>query len=155
MSQSKKIRQFHLDLTDSCIERILETQYRNSGYSYYLKGLLADHLDTNIPIRKDKDGIRVLLAHACNNAKCANPKHLYWATDKENIEDSGSCYERTLQKYGKQYIIDKNKKTAEKLGTEHFSKMGKLGKGRNKSVEHKKKISESIKLWHEEKRKTF
>ena len=152
MSQSKEIRQLHLDLTDSCIERILETQYNNSGYSYYLKGLLAHYLDTNIPVRRDKNEIRVLLAHACNNAKCANPKHLYWATDKENIEDSGSFYERTVNKYGKQYIVDTNKKIAKELVTEHFSRMGKLGKGKNKSIEHKKKISESIKIWHEERR---
>ena len=28
MSQSKKIRQGHLDLEDECIERILKTQYQ-------------------------------------------------------------------------------------------------------------------------------
>ena len=97
MRQPKEIRQSHLDLKDKCIERIFETQYRQSGYSYYLKGLLAHILDTNIPLR-NKDGVRALLAHACNNAKCANPKHLYWATDKENILDSGSFYERNLKK---------------------------------------------------------
>ena len=150
MSQSKEIRQDHLDLEDKCIERILQTQYQKSGYSYYLKGLLAHILNTNIPVRKDKDGVRVLLAHACNNAKCANPKHLYWATDKENIEDSGSFYERTLKKNGKQFIIDTNRRIAKELGTEHFSKMGKLGKGKNKSIEHRKNLSIAIKKWHKE-----
>jgi hypothetical protein len=51
MRQPKEIRQSHLDLKDKCIERIFETQYRQSGYSYYLKGLLAHILDTNIPLR--------------------------------------------------------------------------------------------------------
>ena len=102
MSRSKKIRQGHLDLEDECIERILKTQYRTSGYSYYLKGLLAHILDTNIPLL-NKDGVKVLLAHACNNAKCANPKHLYWATHKENIHDSGTCHERDVKK--KRYAI--------------------------------------------------
>ena len=148
MSQSKKIRQDHLDLEDKCIERILQTQYQKAGYSYYLKGLLAHILNTNIPLR-NKDGVRVLLAHACNNAKCANPKHLYWATDKENIEDSGSYYERNLKKNGKQFIIDTNRKVAKERPPEYFSKINNR-KGKKHTEEHRKNLSIAIKKWHKE-----
>ena len=148
MSQSKKIRQGHLDLEDECIERILKTQYQQSGYSYYLKGLLAHILDTNIPLR-NKDGVKVVLAHACNNAKCANPKHLYWATDKENIEDSGSAYERNLKKNGKQFIIDTNRKVAKERPLEFFSSINNR-KGKKHTEEHKKNISIAIKKWNNE-----
>ena len=147
MRQPKEVRQSHLDLKDKCIERIFETQYRQSGYSYYLKGLLAHILDTNIPVRKDKNGVRVLLAHACNNAKCANPKHLYWATDKENIDDSGSYYERTVKKYGKQSIIDRNRRLAKEKPPGYFSKINNR-KGKKFTEEHKKNLSTAIKKWH-------
>jgi len=147
MSQSKQDRQSHLDLKESCVERILQTQYKKSGYSYYLKGLLAHFLDTNIPLR-NKDGINVLMAHACNNAKCANPKHLYWATHKENIEDSGSFYERDLKKNGKQSIIDRNKRIAKERPSGFFSKINNR-KGKPLSEQHKKNLSKAIKKWNE------
>jgi hypothetical protein len=147
MSQPKEVRQLHLNLKEKCIERIFETQYRQSGYSYYLKGLLAHILDTNIPVRKDKNGVRVLLAHACNNAKCANPKHLYWATDKENIEDSGSFHARDLKKNGKQSIIDRNRKIAKERPPGFFSKINNR-KGKKHTEEHKKNLSIAIKKWH-------
>ena len=150
MSQSKQNRQSHLNLNEQCIERIFETQYKKSGYSYYLKGLLAHFLDTNIPLR-NKDGINVLMAHACNNAKCCNPKHLYWATHKENIMDSGSFYERDLKKNGKQSIIDRNRKIAKEKPPGHFSKINNR-KGKPLSEKHKKNLSEAIKKWHENKK---
>ena len=150
MSQSKKIRQGHLDLEDECIERILKTQYRTSGYSYYLKGLLAHILDTNIPLR-NKDGVKVVLAHACNNAKCANPKHLYWATHKENVHDSGTCYERNLKKNGKQFIIDTARKVAKQKPPGFFSKINNR-KGTKLTEEHKKNLSIAIRKWHNERK---
>jgi|TARA_B100000959_G_C14848063_1_gene568898 hypothetical protein len=146
MEQPKDIRQSHLNLKDKCIERIFETQYRQSGYSYYLKGLLAHVLDTNIPLR-NKDGVNVLLAHACNNAKCANPKHLYWATSKENIADSGSYYERNLKKNGKQFIIDTARKVAKEKPPGYFSKINNR-KGKKHTLEHRKNISLAITKWH-------
>ena len=150
MSLPKLDRQSHLNLKEKCIERIFETQYKKSGYSYYLKGLLAHFLDTNIPLR-NKDGINVLMAHACNNAKCANPKHLYWATHKENIEDSGSFYERDLKKNGKQSIIDRNKRIAKERPSGFFSKINNR-KGTKHTLTHRKNISEAIKKWHENKK---
>ena len=150
MSQSKKIRQGHLDLEDECIERILKTQYRTSGYSYYLKGLLAHILDTNIPLL-NKDGVKVLLAHACNNAKCANPKHLYWATHKENIHDSGTFHERDVKKNGMQSIIDRNRKLAKQKPPGFFSKINNR-KGTKLTEEHKKNLSIAIRKWHNERK---
>ena len=148
MRQSKKERQSHLDLKDKCIKRIFETQYRNSGYSYYLKGLLAHILDTNIPLR-NKDGVKVVLAHACNNPKCANPKHLYWATYKENNADSGSFHERDVKKNGMQSIIDRNRKIAKERSPGFFSKINNR-KGKKHTEEHKKNISIAIKKWNNE-----
>ena len=145
MSQPKTVRQSHLDLKDKCIERIFETQYRQSGYSFYLKGLLAHVLDTNIPLR-NKDGVKVVLAHACNNAKCANPKHLYWATHKENIEDSGTWYERNLKKNGKQFIIDTNRRTAKEKPPGFFSKINNR-KGKKHTLEHRKRLSEGTRKY--------
>jgi hypothetical protein len=146
MCQPKKVRQSHLNLKDKCIERIFETQYRKSGYSYYLKGLLAHILDTNIPVRKEKNGVRVLLAHACNNAKCANPKHLYWATDRDNMEDSGNAHQRDVKKNGKQSIIDRNRRLAKEKPPGFFSKINDR-KGKPLSEAHKRNLSKATKKY--------
>ena len=74
-STDKQHRQSHLDLTESCIER--------GGNSTNHKGVLAQYLNTTIPY-----GRKYLLCHACNNEKCSNPKHLYWGSPKENVEDA-------------------------------------------------------------------
>ncbi len=116
MLLSKEERQKHLDLTSPCIIRLDHLQYKASGYSYMFKGLLAHYLNTTIPLNPRK-GPRILLAHACNNAKCCNPKHLYWATDKENIQDSGTCHERMQKKYGSQWksiVVQNNKHNGKK-----------------------------------------
>jgi hypothetical protein len=75
-SCSKFERQVHLKLDERCIER--------GGCSTNHKGVLAEFLQTTIP--NGKEGI--FLCHACHNGKCSNPKHLYWGTPSENIEDS-------------------------------------------------------------------
>lgn len=67
-------RQAHLDLSEECHER--------GAISYELRGLLAYYLDTNVP-----RGSIAYCCHACNNENCANPKHLYWGTVKENVAD--------------------------------------------------------------------
>ena len=61
---SKEARQQHLKLDETCIER--------GAGSYYFKGLLAHQLDTTIPT-----GHKIHLCHACHNAQCGNPNHLY------------------------------------------------------------------------------
>ena len=48
----------------------------------YLKGLLAHLRDTTIP-----SGHKIHVCHACNNAMCSNPNHLYWGTAQENRLD--------------------------------------------------------------------
>lgn len=129
---SKKERQQHIDLLESCLER--------GGNSTNHRGILAQYLNSTIPTS------RVILAHACNNGKCSNPKHLYWATDRENIVEDGKLFgthktiwDRTVEKYGKEEarrIVARNA---------NQSKAGKGNKGKPKSEEHKRKISEALK----------
>ena len=69
-------RQAHLNLKEDCIER--------GTTSTTCRGLLAYYLDTTT-----NTGCKpwVDLCHACNNPKCSNPKHLYWGTRSENMND--------------------------------------------------------------------
>jgi len=130
---SRADRQIHLKLNENCIER--------GGNSTIHKGILAIYLDTDIP-----SGYKVILCHACNNEKCSNPKHLYFGTPKENIQDSKdngtwkSVWERSILKYGYEEACNRNKRSSE-----HASKAGKGNIGKTKSEEHKNKISLSLK----------
>lgn len=92
---SKEERQKHLELSEPCHER--------GGNSIMFRGLLAYYLNTTIPKG------RILCCHACHNAKCSNPKHLYWGTDKENLEDSflSGQRERAKPKIKKRKISEK------------------------------------------------
>lgn len=74
MILSKEERQSHLVLSEDCVLR--------GADSIQCRGLLAYYLDTSLPKVKN-----VVLAHACHNADCNNPKHLYWATYRENVQD--------------------------------------------------------------------
>lgn len=128
--ESKETRQAHLDLTDPCVER--------GGVSTHFKGVLAQYLETTIPKG------RILLCHACNNAKCSNPKHLYWGTDRENIVDDGSKFgtwknpwQRAVDKYGIDEACRRNARGNKSAG-------GKANKGKPKSEEHKRKIAEAL-----------
>ena len=71
---SKAERQQHLNLNEPC-------HYRGT-ISTQLRGLLAYYLDTNVP-----SGRVIDCCHVCHNGDCSNPKHLYWGTRKENIQD--------------------------------------------------------------------
>lgn len=126
----KPDRQSHIDLIDPCIER---GGPQNGGLSSYCKGLMAHLLNTSIP-----SGHKIHICHACNNAKCSNPKHLYRGTAQENRLDQGagnSPWERMIAKYG----IDGAKaiNASGRLG----NKNGSGNKGNILTVEHKKKIS--------------
>lgn len=91
IKKSRKVRTKHLNLTESCLER--------GGNSTVHRGVLAQYLNTNMPPKID-------LCHACGNGECSNPKHLYWGTRKENVEDTRqqgkyfTVWERTVKKYG-------------------------------------------------------
>jgi hypothetical protein len=130
IKKSREERRNHLDLSESCCER--------GGNSTVHKGVLSQYLSTTIPSG------RILLCHACNNGKCSNPKHLYWGTDKDNIEDAvnngthKSPWERTVEKYG----LEKAKQMQTRGDK---SSGGKANKGKPKSEEHRRKISEAIK----------
>ena len=127
---SRDVRREHLDLNDECIER--------GGNSTNHKGILAQFLDTTIPAG------RILLCHACNNPKCSNLKHLYWGSDYDNHIDAKehgiwkNPWENLVGKYGLE-------KARQIQGQKQQSKAGKANKGKPKSEEHKRKISESLK----------
>ena len=74
----KEERQKHLDFSEPCVEI--------GGDSREFRGLLAHFVQTTIP-----KGMKILCCHACNNAKCSNPKHLYWGTPSENLQDAIEC----------------------------------------------------------------
>jgi hypothetical protein len=131
MSRSKTERQAHLNLTENCVER--------GGNSTNHRGVLAQYLDTIIPM-----GRVAVLAHACNNAKCSNPNHLYWATDKENVVEDGakfgthkSPWQRQVDKYGYEEACKLNARGDKTAG-------GRANKGKPKTEEHKKKIALSM-----------
>lgn len=138
---TKEERQKHLALDAPCIER---GGPQNGGLSSYCKGLMSHILDTTIP-----SGHKIHICHACNNEKCSNPVHLYWGTAKENRQDqiergtSKSIFQRSVDKYGYEEACRINSR-GKKNNT-----FGSGNKGKPKSEDQKRKISESIKmLWN-------
>lgn len=104
--------------------------------SVMCKGLLAHILDTSIP-----EGYGILCCHACNNAKCSNPNHLYWGTGRENYLDTPRVDGWTLrvQKFGYKKACQMNKRSSKQA-----AKAGAGNKGKPKSEEHRRKISEAM-----------
>jgi hypothetical protein len=131
IKESREVRSSHLDLAEECIER--------GGNSTVHRGVLAQYLCTDMPSKVD-------LCHACNNDKCSNPKHLYWGTRKENIEDAKkngtwkSPWQALVDKHGYEKACELNIQN----GSSGWSKGGKSNKGIPKSEDHKRKISEAI-----------
>jgi len=129
--RTKEERQKHLKLDEACIER--------GGNSSYCRGLLAHIHDTSIP-----SGKKIHVCHACHNAKCSNPWHLYWGTSSENRRDftatgqDKSIWERSVEKHGLQKAKEINSQNA--IG----NKNGSGNAGNSKSEEHKNKISKAI-----------
>lgn len=127
--KGKSERQLHLDLNDECKER--------GGNSTNHRGVLAQYLDTPIYGRPAD------LCHACHNDKCSNPKHLYWGTRKENVQDAKDAgtfktpWESMVEKYGYEEACRMQARGDKSAG-------GKANKGKLKSAEHRKKISESL-----------
>lgn len=130
----KEGRQSHIRLDEPCIER----GGHANGSSFYCKGLLAHILDTTIPA-----GHKIHLCHLCHNPICANPNHMYWGTAQENRLDqidrgtSKSIFQRTVDKYGYEEACSLNSKG--RLGNTN----GSGNKGKPKSEEHRRKISEN------------
>ena len=129
LTKEQSERQSHLDLNDVCKER--------GGNSTNHRGVLAQYLDTPIYGRPAD------LCHACHNDKCSNPKHLYWGTRKENVQDARNNgtfktpFERIVEKYGYEEACRRNARGNKSAG-------GKANKGKVKSAKHRKKISESL-----------
>lgn len=99
-------------------ERIEGRKYLNSSY---LKGLLAHILDTTIP-----RGRTVLICHACNNAACSNPSHIYWGTPRENAKDAlangnPNPWQNVVAKYGLEKAKALNKRARARDGKWHTS----------------------------------
>jgi hypothetical protein len=136
---SKEERQQHVKLDEVCLER--------GGNSTQHRGILVQFLDTDFP----EGAGRIILAHACGNGKCSNPRHLYWATDRENIVEDGrkfgthmNPWERSVAKYGLKKARELNSRGDKAAG-------GRAGKGKTLSAEHKQKISDAIRKKHAEK----
>lgn len=124
-------RQAHLRLDEACVER--------GGMSTYCKGLLAHIHNTTIP-----SGKKIHVCHACHNARCSNPNHLYWGTVSENRLDAianGAPLNPTEALRRRDGSTDKMARPGNQnaKGTTHV-----------KSEEHKRKIAEAIRRKHKD-----
>ena len=75
MKRPLDARMAHVDLSLPCF--LIGTGSREC------RGLLAYFLATTVPTRRE-----ALLCHACAEAACSNPRHLYWGTASENLRDA-------------------------------------------------------------------
>lgn len=137
IKEPRENRIAHLDMNEPCLER--------GGNSTVHRGVLAEYLGTNFPERID-------LCHNCGNGKCSNPKHLYWGTRKENIEDAKrhgtwvNGWDKLVEKYGYEEACAMNRSRS--LGNTN----GSGNKGKPKSISHRKNISLNHKGGRQKKR---
>lgn len=73
--KTQEERQAHIDLSDPCLELGADSQESRALMALHLRVFLTKQ-------------VKVHLCHACGNAKCSNPKHLYWGTPRENTLDA-------------------------------------------------------------------
>lgn len=130
INESKEIRQIHLKLDEPCLER--------GGDSENFRGLLAYYLETTIPA-----GHKIHLCHACNNGKCSNPKHLYWGTSRENIQDAIASGAKKSRKGipGHKHSEETKRRISEKNKGKVFNVTGINGNG-SKGYRYKRKYKQ-------------
>jgi hypothetical protein len=131
-----KVEEWILESRDKRIAHIIESEpcIERGGNSTVHRGILAQYLNTNLPSKID-------LCHYCGNGKCSNPKHLYWGTRKENVEDSirhgtrANPWTILVEKIG----IDAAREHMKSIGDPAIAGAG--NKGKPKSLSHRKKLS--------------
>lgn len=79
---SREERRKHIDLSEPCLEMF----EGSANLHHAIRGILAYFLGTSVPV-----GRRILACHACNNRVCGSPKHIYWGTPEDNIQDQIEC----------------------------------------------------------------
>ena len=130
-STTKAERQIHIKLEEACVER--------GGNSTNHRGVLAEFLDTTIPDKK------VLLCHACHNGKCSNPKHLYWGTAAENVEDTisnGNFYRQQKGSEGRTQTEETREKISRSLRGKPSNNPSGIGGGSTKGLTFKRKYKQ-------------
>lgn len=126
-------RKAHLKLTEPCLER--GGPKRRGNLSIQCRALVAHVLGTSIP-----HGHKIQVCHACNNSECSSPDHLYWGTTSDNWQDSPrpSIWNSMVKKYGEEQA--RNMQTRTKNFYSDIASKG--NKGKPKSEEHRRKLSE-------------
>ena len=87
ISAPKSERQAHLDLSEPCIPFPEGTKIR--AIYAYSGDLLGRFLGTKRLARP------ACVCHACHNADCRNPRHIYWGSYSDNVQDAianGTAY---------------------------------------------------------------
>lgn len=126
MKLPREKRQEHLDLSAACVEWV-------GNRSDYFRGLLCFYLGTTMP-----SGMKILLCHACHNARCGNPAHLYLGLALDNALDYKaspqyrSGWEISLARHGEEKALLWMRKAG--------AAGGRANKGKPKSKEHREKL---------------